>query len=150
MTTDTRRFKSTEELAFANLSGTRRETRLEYQKHRAVKLLSEALGARWLTEEPETQRQINAAMEGAIADCRRPNPITALGPQATVRVGGAAPARSGPVEPSFRGTGWAKEVPIETPGGRTAMAAIDALADSYQPHGVGNKERREPRKKAEE
>ena len=130
MTSDTRRFKSTEELAFANIGGEMPQS-LPQDRYGTVEGAQRKL----------LQRQIDQAKLGAIADTRRPNPVNGNGSLPTVSVGGAAPVR---------GTGWRKEVPIETPGGRSAMAAIDALADSYQPHGVGNKERREPRKKAEE
>jgi hypothetical protein len=130
MVEDNRRFKSTEEMALSRIGG---------------ELPSSLPQDRYGTVEGEQrkllQRQIDDAMKGAIEDAfHRPNPITGGPPSATVRVSGAAPVVGA------RGTGWRKEVPIETPGGKTAMAAIDALADSYQPHGVGNKEPREPKK----
>jgi hypothetical protein len=134
MTTDNRRIRSTEELAFANINGSS-ETRLEYQKHRMVKLLSEALGARWLTEQPEMQRQINAAMEGAIADTRRPNPITGGPSSPTARPLDAAPVQSGPSGNGWRDTGLLR--PVATP---LAEAVIAAMAHQALPMGQGNSE----------
>jgi hypothetical protein len=141
MVEDTRRYKSSEELAFANINASG-ETRLEYQRHRAVKLLSEALGSRWLTEQPEMQRQINAAMDGAIQDARRPNPITALGPLPTVTPGGAAPARSGP-----QGNGWRDTGPLRPVATPLAQAVMDGLAHQHLPMGHGNSEFKGPKPK---
>jgi hypothetical protein len=128
MVEDTRHIRSSEELAFANINGNSSETRLEYQKHRLLKFLSEALGARWLTEQPEMQRQINAAMEGAIQDARS-NPITALGPLPTVTPAGAAPARSGP-----SGNGWRDSGPLRPVATPMAEAVIEAMAHQAMPH----------------
>jgi hypothetical protein len=140
--TDDRRYKSTEELAFANLTGSSNETHLEYQKHRLLKFLSEKVGARWLTEQPEMQRQINAAMGGAIQDAlHRPNPITGNGSLPTVTPGGAAPARSGP-----QGNGWRDTGPLRPVATPLAEAVIEAMAHQALPHQRGNSAFRGPKK----
>jgi hypothetical protein len=94
MTSDTRRYKSTEELAFANIGGDGPQS-LPTDRYGTVS--GEQLRI--------IQAQIDQAMKGAIADCRRPNPVSALGPLPTVTPAGAAPARSGPVGNGVRAVG---------------------------------------------
>jgi len=52
------------------------------------------------------------------------------------------PVASAPAAP--QGTGWREARPLEVPGGATAQAAIEAMAHTFQPHGLGNPEYRGP------
>jgi hypothetical protein len=135
MTDDTRRYKSTEELAFANIGGEMPQS-LPQDRYGTVEGEQRKL----------LQRQIDQAMLGAIADTRRPNPITGGGRLPTVTVGGAVPARGGPVE---RGTGWAKEVPIGPVATPLAEAVIEAMTHQALPHSPGNAAWRGPKPKEE-
>jgi hypothetical protein len=130
MTSDTRRYKSTEELAFANIGGDGPQS-LPTDRYGTVS--GEQLRI--------IQAQIDQAMKGAIADCRRPNPVSALGPLPTVTPAGAAPARSGPV-----GNGWRDTRPLRPVATPLAEAVIEAMAHQALPHGSGNAAFRGPKK----
>jgi hypothetical protein len=91
------------------------------------------------------QRQIDDAMKGAIQDAfHRPNPITGDPRSATVTVGGAAPARSGPV-----GNGWRDPGPLRPVATPLAEAIIEAMAHQALPHGSANTAFRGPKPKEE-
>jgi hypothetical protein len=133
MTEDTRRFKSTSEMALSRIGGTVPSA-----------LPGDHLGAQGQVirgvvsgdQAAQIQRNIDRTMLGLVADIRRGgDPVWGGQRPATVRPADAAPVHTG-------GTGWRKEVPIETPGGATAQTYIDALAHSFQPHGVSNPERK--------
>ena len=59
----------------------------------------------------------------------------AAGDRITVRPADAAPVHTG-------GTGWRKEVPIETSAARLHKHTLMLLHNSFQPHGVSNPERK--------
>jgi hypothetical protein len=124
---DTRRFKSTEELAFANIGGEMPQS-----------LPTDRYGTVEGEQRKLLQRQIDAAMIGAIQDTRRPNPITGNGSLPSVTVGGAAPARSG--EYLGRGSGWREAKPIGPVATPMAQAVMDGLAHQHLPMGQGNSE----------
>jgi hypothetical protein len=132
MTSDTRRFKSTSELAFANIGGEMPQS-LPQDRYGTVEGEQRKL----------LQRQIDRAMEGAIQDAlHRPNPITGGGRLPTVTPAGAAPARSGPSGNGWRDTGPLR--PVATP---LAEAAIEAMTHQALPHGPGNAAWRGPKPK---
>ena len=133
MTSDTRRFKSTEELAFANIGGEMPQS-LPQDRYATVEGEQRKL----------LQRQIDQAMIGAIADTRRPNPVNGNGSPPTVRVGGAAPVVGA------RGTGWRDPGPLRPVATPLAQAVMDGLAHQHLPHSPGNAAWRGPKPKKEE
>ena len=131
MAEDNRRFKSTEELAFANIGGNLPQS-----------LPEDRYGAVEGEQRRKLMRQIDDAMNGAIQDAlHRPNPITASGSLPPVTPGGAAPARSGP-----QGNGWRDTGPLRPVATPLAEAAIEALCHQALPHGPGNEAFRGPKK----
>jgi hypothetical protein len=130
MTSDTRRFKSTEELAFANIGGDLPQS-----------LPQDRYGAVEGDQRRKLMRQIDDCMRGAIADTRRPNPVNGNGSPPTVTVGGAAPARSGP-----QGNGWRDTGPLRPVATPLAEAVIEAMTHQALPHGSGNSAFRGPKK----
>ena len=134
MTADTRRFHSTEELALSRIGGEMPQS-----------LPTDRYGTVEGDQRARLQRQIDQAMIGAIADTRRPNPVTALGPPSTLTVGGAAPARSGP-----QGNGWRDTGPLRPVATPFAEAVIEAMAHQALPHGSANSAFRGPKPRKEE
>jgi hypothetical protein len=130
MTSDTRRIRSTEELAFANIGGEMPQS-----------LPQDRFGTVEGEQRKLLQRQIDQAMLGAIADMRRPNPITGNGSPPTVRVGGAAPVVGA------RGTGWRDTGPLRPVATPLAEAVITAMTHQHQPHSPGNSAFRGPKRK---
>lgn len=130
MAEDNRRFKSTAELAFVNFSG-------------EIQSLPED---RYGTVSGEQRRRINQGidecMRGAIADTRRPNPVSALGPSPTARPLDAAPVRSGP-----QGNGWRDSGPLRPVTTPLAEAVIEAMTHQALPHSPGNAAFRGPKPK---
>jgi hypothetical protein len=130
MTSDTRRIRSTEELASANIGGEMPQS-----------LPQDRFGTVEGEQRKLLQRQIDQAMLGAIADTRRPNPITGNGSPPTVRVGGAAPVVGA------RGTGWRDTGPLRPVATPLAEAVITAMTHQHQPHSPGNSAFRGPKRK---
>lgn len=130
---DTRKFKSTEELAFANIGGEMPQS-LPQDRYGTVEGEQRKL----------LQRQIDQAMIGAIADTRRPNPITGGPSSATARPLDAAPVRSGP-----SGNGWRDPGPLRPVATPLAEAVITAMTHQALPHGSGNSAFRGPKPKEE-
>jgi hypothetical protein len=131
MTEDRRQFRSTEEVAFARIGG---------------EVPASLPGGRFDTVEGEQrrllQRQINAAMGGAIQDAlHRPNPVTAGPSLPTVQPAGAAPVRSGP------SNGWRDVGPLAPVATPLAEAVITAMTHQALPHQPGNPAFRGPPKK---
>jgi hypothetical protein len=129
---DPRRFKSTEELAFANIGGTLGES-LPFDSfgERGQHIYSGVTGA----ERQRRLRDIDAVMRSVIReDVHRP-----LGPSLpTANPAGAARAYNGPT------TGWVDPGPLQVPGGITAQTAIERMVDAALPHSA------RPSKKSEE
>ena len=134
MDEDRRRIRSSEELTFANIGGEMPQS-----------LPTDRFGTVEGEQRKLLQRQIDQAMIGAIADTRRPNPVTALGPPSTLTVGGAAPARSGP-----QGNGWRDTGPLRPVATPFAEAVIEAMAHQALPHGSANSAFRGPKPRKEE
>jgi hypothetical protein len=130
MTVDTRRIRSTEELAFANIGGEMPQS-----------LPTDRYGTVEGEQRKLLQRQIDQAMIGAIADTRRPNPITGNGSPPTVQVGGAAPVVGA------RGNGWRDTGPLRPVATPLAQAVMDGMAHQAQPHSPGNAAFRGPKPK---
>jgi hypothetical protein len=138
-------YQSPSELAFSRIGGTVPSALPGDHLGSAGQIIRGVVGG---DQAAAIQRNISATMAGLISDMRRAgdggNPKVGGERPATVTPGGAAPARSGPVQ---RGTGWAKEVPIQTPGGATTQAYIEALVHAAQPMGSGNSAFRGPKPK---
>jgi hypothetical protein len=131
--TDTRRFTSTAELAYARMfSGGMPEGLPPDQRGNGGPIIRAQLP---VSQRERLDREINEAMKGVIADARRSNPVTGGEPLPTVVPAGAGRVASGP---EMRGTGWHDPGPLQVPGGATAQAVIQAMTEVALPHGQGN------------
>jgi hypothetical protein len=127
---DPRRYRSTEELAFANIGG-----------GMPAGLPADTVDGRRVirTQLPRAQRealdrQIDDCMRGAIADAlHRPNPVTGGPRSPTVRPADAAPVRTG-------GNGWRDTGPLAPVATPLAEAVIAAMTHQALPMGQGNSE----------
>jgi hypothetical protein len=135
MVEDNRRFKSTSELAFANIGGAVPSA-----------LPGDHLGARGQVirgvvggdQAAQIQREIDATMRGLVADIRRGgDPLTAGGRLPTVTPAGAAPVRTG-------GNGWRDSGPLRPVATPLAEAVIEAMTHQALPHSPGNSAFRGP------
>jgi hypothetical protein len=132
--TDTRRFQSTEELAYARMfSGGMPEGLPDDQVGQSGQIIRAQLP---VGQREERDRQIADCMKGVVADARRSNPVTGGTPLPTV-----TPMGAGRVAGEPRGNGWHTAPPLGPAGGSMSQALVDGLVQSFQPHGVGNKER---------
>jgi hypothetical protein len=127
---DTRRYRSTEELAFANIGGGLPQS-----------LPEDRYGTVSGDQRNRLLRQIDDAMKGAIADAlHRPNPVTGGGRLPTARPASAAPVRTG-------GTGWRDPGPLRPVATPLAEAVIAAMTHQALPMGQGNSEFKGPKPK---
>jgi hypothetical protein len=114
MADEPKRMMSTEEVAFSRMGGS----------------LPEALPADGPSGEHRRRllAEIDRTMQTII---RRSNPVIGGGmpPLPTVVPAGAAPAISGPT------SGWRDSAPLEVPGGNSTQRIIEAMANSFLPHG---------------
>jgi hypothetical protein len=134
MTEDTRRFRSSEELAFANIGGGMPQS-----------LPEDRYGAVTGDQRARIQREIAATMRDLVADCRRgPNGFnpTVRDASPTVTVSGAPVVKSG-------GSGWRDPGPLRPVATPLAEAVIEAMAHQALPHSPGNSAWRGPKKKGE-
>jgi hypothetical protein len=138
---DRRRFRSSEELAFANIGGALPSSLPSDHVGPRGQVIQQTVGG---DQARRIQAGIDQAMREMISKDIRHNPVTSGAGPATVRPAGAGVVRSGPV---IRGTGWHDPGPLQSEANRSTATIIDALADSFQPHGVGNPQRREPKRK---
>ena len=133
MTSDTRRFKSTEELAFANIGGEMPQS-LPQDRYATVEGEQRKL----------LQRQIDQAMIGAIADTRRPNPVNGNGSPPTVR------RRRRGTRRWRSGHRMARPWPFASGGNPSCASGDGGLAHQHLPHSPGNSAWRGPKPKKEE
>jgi hypothetical protein len=145
--TDTRRYTSTAELAYANMfSGGMPEGLPSDQAGPAGQIVRAQLP---ISQRERLDRQIDDCMRGAIDDAlHRPNPMLAGPRPQVVTPAGAGRVVSGPGEP--RGTGWHDPGPLQVPGGVSAQAVIEAMTHAALPHSPEHPDYKGRGKKKEE
>jgi hypothetical protein len=138
---DTRRFKSTEEAAFANIGGTLGGEGLPFDTvgERGQHIYGGVTGQ----ERLRRLRDIDRTMLDVIADSRRANPMRANTSQGAAigelsSGGSATPMGAGRVAGEPRGTGWREGAPLHSSTNNTTNAYIDALAHAAFPHSPGH------------
>jgi hypothetical protein len=137
MTEDTRRFKSSEELAFANIGGTVPSALPGDHLGPAGQIIR---GVATGDQAAQIQAGIDQCMRDLVADVRRGgDPVWGGQRPATVRPADAAPVRTG-------GTGWRDTGPLAPVATPLAEAVIAAMTHQALPMGQGNPEHRGPKK----
>jgi hypothetical protein len=131
---DPRRYRSTEELAYARMFSGGVPSGLPPDQ---IGPAGQRIRAQLTVDERERRdREIDACMRDVIADAiHRRNPVTGgpslptATPAGAGRVVGATPSNNG----------WRDPGPLQPAGGAMSQALIDGLVGAFQPHGAGRK-----------